>query len=196
MQTLKAIEMGAQTLVGVLTREYPLKRGNCFSVLAEDGNSYRIVNFSAENLEELTRRGVVDFPFNIKLLNERTAVVHDIRIPDGWYDARWCAVCCPKDLLPLPQQLEYFRGIERGDITEKAITLEDGSTMILVSQKINVDNPVLSSQWTLEEPQPIEIEISDEAVEELAKQLEKEITQGMQPGLIYCPDIPKIFRDK
>jgi hypothetical protein len=43
-------------------------------------------------------------PVQVHLLSERIGIIHDPRIPDEWYDKRYCEVCCPESLLPFPQQ--------------------------------------------------------------------------------------------
>lgn len=111
--TKQAIGVTSNTLLGVSSKEYPLEWGNCFSVKTSDDGNYKIVNFIVENLEEVIRRGV-NWPITIKVLSDNIAVINDIRIPHNWYRDRWCTTCCPKDLLPIPQQLEYERNILSG----------------------------------------------------------------------------------
>lgn len=98
---MKATEIGSQTMVGYADAPFPRQRGNCFSMLGEDGNYYRIVNFGVENLEELIRRKVVEFPVEIELVEDRPyqgqrlAMVRDERIPAEWYNERRCSTCWP-----------------------------------------------------------------------------------------------------
>ena len=54
-ELIDATGMGFRTLVGICAGsssedDFPLKRGNCFSVYTADGSEYNIVNFRAENL--------------------------------------------------------------------------------------------------------------------------------------------------
>jgi len=98
------------TLVGFIG-EFPMKRGNCFSVRTNDNEDYRIVNFNHENLEELIRLEILKFPIQISLISKHHAVIADGRIPNEWYSARFCETCTPKDLLPLPQQLTTINNI-------------------------------------------------------------------------------------
>lgn len=97
-EAMKATEIGSQTLVGY-TGDYPRKRGNCFSILAEDGNSYRIVNFGVENLRELLRQGMVTMPVEIQPIDgrpygkEALAVIQDGRIGAEWYKEEYCKTC-------------------------------------------------------------------------------------------------------
>lgn len=107
MTGLKATCVTSITLVGVEGKP-PLARGNCFSVRAEDGREYRVVNFVYENLEALLAEGL-EWPIDVRTLDSRTAVIHDKRIPNEWYSTRFCEVCCPNSLLPLPQQLRQER---------------------------------------------------------------------------------------
>jgi len=115
MDTEKAVAITSQTLVGIGgERGFPFQHGNCFSVRTEEDKIYKIVNFCAENLEELVHRGL-EFPFQILPLSEHVALIHDSRIPDNWYQHRYCEVCCPEELLPHPQQMAHKRQEERGE---------------------------------------------------------------------------------
>jgi hypothetical protein len=109
---LKATAVTSHTLVGVLGKP-PHDSGNCFSVTADDGSEYRIVNFVYENLKALQAAGLT-WPVDIRVLAGRTAVFHDRRIPHNWYQSRFCEVCCPKALLPLPQLLRHEREVMQG----------------------------------------------------------------------------------
>lgn len=120
-KTIKAVAIGEQTLIGTdKSGGFPIEHGNCFSMdtkprssWREDGGSYRIVNFCVENLRELIALGI-GFPFDIHPISERHAVMHDARIPPEWYDKRFCEICCPSALLPIPQQLSIAREIAAG----------------------------------------------------------------------------------
>lgn len=109
---MTASHVTSYTLVGVIGRP-PFRVGNCFSVLGEDGRDYRILNFVYENLQELERHGLT-WPLEIRPLSKYDAVLHDPRIPDSWYPKEFCEVCCPRELLPLPQRLEQERHILQG----------------------------------------------------------------------------------
>jgi hypothetical protein len=112
----KALDITTVTLVGYNPTKYPTERGNCFSVRADDGSGYRIVNFSYENLQELIRCGI-SLPLEIRILDHTkgVAVIHDSRIPDEWYDKTFCEVCCPEALLPTTQKLRHERQEARGE---------------------------------------------------------------------------------
>lgn len=90
---MKAHVITQCTLVGY-QGPFPRKRGNCFSVEVDGSGDYRIVNFGAENLDELVRRGVLSWPVEIKPLSEREAVIADARIPAEWY-SDYCPTCWP-----------------------------------------------------------------------------------------------------
>lgn len=106
-------EITSITLVGVLKKNFPLRYGNCFSVMAENDQSYRIVNFVYENMQEILRRGFKE-PFKIAVIGTHTAIIHDERIPDEWYSDKYCETCCPVDLLPSIQRMRHLRHIEGG----------------------------------------------------------------------------------
>jgi hypothetical protein len=105
---LSAIKMGCQTLVGHLETDFPRERGNCFDLSVDGEREYRIVNFNAENFQELLKRGLT-YPIKIIQIAGHTAIIHDERIPHDWYQSRWCECCCPSELLPLTQQLKHHR---------------------------------------------------------------------------------------
>jgi hypothetical protein len=150
---LIAISITTTTLVGVCTHRYPVPHGNCFSVKVKgEEKDYRIVNFYCENLEHLIKEKLLEWPINIVKLCDRTAFIHDIRIPDCYYTDRFCEICCPRDFLPLPQQLRIQRDLESGKLTEREITMEDGRKMIMSTQKIGSDSPKnLKLDWKVEE---------------------------------------------
>lgn len=103
---------GFRTMVGFGEGEPPYESGNCFGVyrqrvtrgdvLAGAVEEYKIVNFNARNLDELIRLGL-KWPIQCKLLAGRTAIIHDPRIGERWYQHRYCEVCCPARLLPVTQ---------------------------------------------------------------------------------------------
>lgn len=126
MNTIDAYSIGMQTLVGSYG-EFPRKHGNCFSLHTNNDPSidynqgkdgYRIVNFNVENLKHLIQYYELDFPIKILPLSDYIAVIHDWRIPDNYYDDRWCEICCPYSLLPIQQQLQQNLEIGRGNRIE------------------------------------------------------------------------------
>lgn len=134
------------TLVGYFG-EFPMERGNCFSVSVDDERDYRIINFNYENLEKLIEDSVVSFPLKISKLSEGIAIIADERIPDEWYSKRFCETCTPSDLLPVPQKLKHFLDIERGIRKETEIEIE-GIKMKMVS--INVESKIVHVPWKIE----------------------------------------------
>lgn len=131
---LESIGITFRTLVNVrLSNGYPVYSGNCFSVSCKD-RDYRIVNFKAENLDELVKRGLT-WPVKILPIGESVAVICDDRISDKWYDDQYCEVCCPNSLLPHPQKMRQFREILRGDRVETEGNI-DGKEVTFVKVKI------------------------------------------------------------
>lgn len=113
---MNALEITESTCVGH-GGERPQERGNCFSVRADDGKHYRIANFNLENLEALVEKGL-KWPIPLKPLSERTALIHDPRIGERWYQNRYCEICTPRKFWP-PQQLDAReRQVARGEIIE------------------------------------------------------------------------------
>ena len=113
-----------QTLVGAGTSR-PAKSGNCFSMAADDGKSYRIVNFYIENLEYCCKHGIT-LPVKLQVLEEGLATICDARIPDEWYAPDYCKVCCPERLLPAPQQARLARWRERGQLVDIPVVPNTG----------------------------------------------------------------------
>lgn len=113
MKIKEATEIGFVTCLGVMSSEYPILYGNCFSMIA-DHKEYKIVNFIYENIEEAIKRGV-SYPIKIGLLSDRLAVIHDERIPDDWYNDHFCEICCSTEFLPIQQILAHQRQEKRGE---------------------------------------------------------------------------------
>lgn len=115
------VEIGMQTLLGVNKSKYPVRHGNCFSMSADNGKSYRIVNFYVENLEEGIKRGKIELPVRLYILGDaeksHTAIIYDTRIPTSWYRDDFCSTCTPVMFLPFPQRVERELKIESGAIT-------------------------------------------------------------------------------
>lgn len=114
---MKAIRITSQTLIGFPDKR-PAESGNCFSIEADDGHGYRIVNFNLENLEALIKLGLT-YPIECKQLAGGIAIIHDPRIGERWYRNRFCEVCCPEKLLPITQLHRHERDVMRGRRTEK-----------------------------------------------------------------------------
>lgn len=93
---MEAARIESSTMVG-FGGEFPRKRGNCFSVGIDDndGTIFHIVNFHAENLEELIKRGIVSWPIEISPIATWHALIVDERIPQEWYkeEKDWCTIC-------------------------------------------------------------------------------------------------------
>lgn len=145
----EATAFGLVTPIGVTAKEsdYPLNRGKCFGMIV-DGKEHTILNFYYENLEHLLAAKVVSLPVKVKVLPHGTAVVVDGRIPKGYYRADMCLLCCPFDLLPLPQKIEKWREQLAGEVTMS----ED---LIIKSAKINVVSRKLRTTWESSSPSQI-----------------------------------------
>jgi len=140
-ETEEAIGIGSQTLVG---------RGNCFSVELSDGRYVNIVNFYLEDLEEVLK--TINWPIKVSILGGKTAVINDERIADDLYRTRFCEVCCPMDLLPLPQRLRKARSIASGKTSfSKCEPISPGEEpMIIESTVIEAVTRKLTADWTYE----------------------------------------------
>ena len=89
------------TLVGYSSNSFPMKRGNCFWVETDKGNSYNILNFNYENLKYLIYEKKVSYPIKILKISDKHAVICDSQIPLDYYSDDFCTVCCPKQYLPV-----------------------------------------------------------------------------------------------
>ena len=211
MKSFNAIRITGQTLVGS-SGSFPRKFGNCFSIEAENGKNYRILNFKVENIKELIKRKVLSWPIKCESLSEHSAVINDGRIPDDWYMDRFCEVCTPIDLLPLPQRLKHLRDIQRG----KRIEHENGSISFEIDP---VPAKELKVNWKIEKATDLTSEVGEGVEEELSKAITEEIEkyvmpykgaiewkEGMPPewkpmfetesGYFYAPYIPIINKKK
>lgn len=139
-----AIDIGDTTLLGVSGNNYPLSSGNCMSVMLEGGGRLKIVNFYAENLQELIKNRGLTWPVACEEIGPNVGVISDPRIHDTWFRVTFCETCCPRDLLPLPQRLARKRAIARGDLVEH----DDGSEMWRFSDGlIGAPPPRLSGEF-------------------------------------------------
>lgn len=102
---------------------------NCFDLEDDKGNSFRIVNFYLENFELLLKNNTISYPVTIHILNSirKIAVLLDPRIPLKFYNDKFCKVCCPKELLPMPQLIEETLLMRKGIVTYEK--LEDGTVI-------------------------------------------------------------------
>ena len=172
MKTINATKLMSQTLVGS-SGDFPRDNGNCFSIEDDNKREYNIVNFYLENLEELIRLKKIDWPIKCLEISKRQAVINDGRIPDEWYRNKFCEVCTPLALLPLPQRLQHLRDIDRGNRVEHA----NG----MVSIKVGVKSRKLKEKWTIEAVEEIEagedfiVGPDNDTLEEIADALNKEI---------------------
>ncbi len=119
---MKAISVECQTCLGAL---FPKDEDgpcgvNCFSVKSDDGKTYRIVNFYVENLNRLIDKKGLTWPVECKVLGPKTAIIHDPRIGERWYNKNYCEICCPKELLPCNQRDIHERDIMRGRRQERS----------------------------------------------------------------------------
>lgn len=122
-------------------KNYPLKSGNCFSVLVGDVD-FHILNFNHENLDALIRTGVISYPIKVLLVGPNYAVIHDIRIPHDWYSS-FCPSCSPLELLPPEHRLMKWRQFEAGEITISG----GGGLLTMESQKIGGEKKSLRMEW-------------------------------------------------
>lgn len=144
---INADTITSRTLLGIDCSEFPIERGNCFSV--KSGNEeYRIVNFNYENLLFLISSNKVWFPIKILPLSKNVAVICDGRFPKDFYQTRFCETCTPEDLLPVAQRINQLMDMEKGIRTEK---MTDMGKII----GYNVESKIIKTDWMTEEGKPI-----------------------------------------
>jgi hypothetical protein len=155
-QRKNAVAVTSVTMVGVCTDKYPVKHGNCFSVMTDDDEEYRIVNFSHENWCEMFNRDKITLPTTILPIDNKRAIIHDHRIPHSWYDDKWCTTCCPESLLPINQQLEFMRDDEAGRrvVHSNFVSYKGGHPDFRTEQEIEEHNKRMS-EWTVVSDEPM-----------------------------------------
>jgi hypothetical protein len=142
-KTVDAVRVTSSTLVGVRSDKFPVKGGNCFSMVCSDGHERRILNFALENLNEAIRRGVA-LPVKVLPLSAYFAVIMDPRIPDDWYNKELCRVCSPSDFLSIPQKIKNELDLAVGRV--RVIEFEvDGTKHKMIKRKLN-SGPDLRTQ--------------------------------------------------
>lgn len=143
------IRFGSVTLVGYLSKKFPIKGGNCFSLIDTDGESHRVVNFGYENLVEwMKRTGQKDIKVRCIPKSDWLWEICDERIPKEWYNVKYCTTCTPLRLLPFEQRKEYVKGS-----TFKKVYNEDGTWYLIMSTKIIPNARKLNFKWTTKQDQ-------------------------------------------
>jgi len=118
---VNGLSIVSHTLVGYNpSTPFPRKSGNCFTMAADDGNNYRILNFSFENIKYALDTGKIEYPIQLAVLPaaSKCALVHDVRIPDKWYDDNLCPVCTPRQFMPLTYHAQQAREVMSGAASE------------------------------------------------------------------------------
>lgn len=131
----RALSVTSQTLVGIGSSEFPLRHGNCFSMVCDDGSEYRIVNFYVENLKELEKGGVIEDGVMIMPISGRHAIIMDERIPNNWYSGEYCTTCTPFDLLPDTQKMGSILSELKGETTHSGSVISYDNDRIRENEK-------------------------------------------------------------
>lgn len=157
---LQATAQGMTTLVGFYG-PFPRKRGNCFSVYVgkietkEDyqrAQSFKIINFNAENLDYLIEQGALTWPIDIVQIDDTYAAkIVDTRIPKEFFDAEPCSICTPKKYWTPEQRKQRADDIRSGVIKiGKAFKLDDGTTMRMERRRFEAKVQPLGFTYTKE----------------------------------------------
>lgn len=187
---VNGISIGCSTLLGVCTDKFPVAHGNCFSMKADDGKFYRIVNFYLENLNEGIERKKIELPIRLYILGDPSdssiAVIYDTRIPGSWYSDEFCQTCTPKKFLSFTQRMRNELKVELdatkvnsagnieigriGDVvdwrTDKEI--EDSKKPIYLKYRPTILEPIIY----------IGAEIEEQMMAEIAKEIEDEMEKS------------------
>lgn len=151
-----ALKVTEHTLVGVMSDKFPISRGNCFSVLANDQKNYKVVNMNLENLEFLIKEdNRVSWPIEIKLLGNGYCKIIDKRIPKNYLDKDYCIICTSRNLLPFVQRINMWINdiiyILNGTRKYSTAILDDGTKLKMMSQTIKGKPKMLNSKWQVED---------------------------------------------
>jgi transcriptional regulator len=90
----QATKVTGSTLLGIGSKNFPLKNGNCFDVEV-NGQSCRVINFVLENLEHLIETNIVSWPIDVELHYKDYVSIKDVRIPKDYYRETLCTICTP-----------------------------------------------------------------------------------------------------
>ena len=106
------MRIGGSTMICVDQSDgFPLKGGNCFSLIDPEGKRHKVVNFSYENLKEWQKR-TSQTDIKVRCIPKSNTIweICDERIPNEWYNEEYCTVCTPLRMLPIDQRKEYLKG--------------------------------------------------------------------------------------
>jgi hypothetical protein len=154
-RSIKGMSICTTTLLGVITKKYPVDDGNCFSMRADDGKTYDVVNFVYENLMEAIKRQKLSLPIQLRIIGEvgtsRTAIMYDKRIPTSWYSNHFCRVCTPVSLLPITQTISYNLDMESGKTSVHGDIIvyggSGGPDFRTDAEKLADENPIVYSKY-------------------------------------------------
>lgn len=172
---LDATEMGSQTCVGFIDKQFPFSHGNCFSLIVGK-KWYKVLNFNAENFKELFKRNKLTWPIKIIDVGDGCCFIHDDRIPGNWYQEHVCRSCAPYRFQTVAGQLKRWRDLESGRRVEK-----NG----MVSIKTDTEQRTLKCKWSLEAKEDLKQSGNEQTLMGFKGKSPKIIT-----GYIYAPYRP------
>jgi hypothetical protein len=108
-------KVGSQSMIGP-GRERPTKWGNYFWLA---NSPIRVVNFWAENLEELVRNGTLaDQRVKVRVYDEAWALIVDDRIDPEWFHNKLCFTGARYPGLPIIRDMYDVVGDPSGEIEQ------------------------------------------------------------------------------
>ena len=148
LKNLKATSLGFASCVGVIAdeKDFPLNKGNYFSLTAEDGKGYEIANFWYEDFDYLIRNKIIEFPVNIKVLEKKWAIISDNRVPFKFYSET--SYRAPEKYWSLKDRLIRQQKIDTG-----VIKIFDGYE----TQEIKATKRTLNVKWSIDATQDLSI---------------------------------------
>jgi hypothetical protein len=172
---LRIERFAGQTLVGSMGK-FPRDNGNCFSIVANDGVEYFIVNCFAENCKEwmskncskggmqLCEPDADKYP-EIEIIpydsDRKFAKIIDERIPKSWLRKTYCECCVPSDLLPEEQRKKqkerYDLAVKEGRVSIICLKNPDGTEISqeVIHENIKVTPKKLKVGWTIKEEKEV-----------------------------------------
>jgi hypothetical protein len=147
LKEIYAVQITTCSLVGINTSEMPVGFGNYFSVLCSDGKNREIANMWYENFQHILKENSLidednNFQVKIKILDERWALVHDIRFPHNYYSVD-LSYRTPHEYWSTSALLKRQRDIDSGELIVK-----DGHEIIKIK---NPEPKKLAVDWTITE---------------------------------------------
>lgn len=174
LKDIYAIQTTSCSCVGICKDKMPVSYGNYFNILCSDGKTREVANMWYENFNHiLTEQKLSDendfFEVGIKVLDDKWALIHDIRFPHNYYLEDLC-YRVPMKYWSYSALLKRQRDIDSG----KLIVGEGGDRIIIT------DSPKIKLQgWTVTEEIGITV-FNDLTLEDQEKERTERICKDIE----------------